>query len=80
MGFYSARYPGDIYGWFKPLAEAEGVPFLDLHELMSSLARSDLGRYAIKRDGHPTEEALGLVAEKVWRWLGPRLRTDLGRR
>jgi len=77
VGFYSARYPGGIYDWFAPLAAQEGVPFLNLQEPMSSLALSDLGRYAIKRDGHPTEEALALVAERVWTWYGQRLGRDL---
>ncbi len=77
VGFYSARYPGGIYNWFRPLAAKEGVPFLNLQEPMSSLARSDLGRYAIKRDGHPTEEALALTADRVWSWYGKRLERDL---
>ncbi|MDP6786673.1 MAG: hypothetical protein QF830_02410 [Rhodospirillales bacterium] len=77
VGYYSARYPGGIYDWLRPLARKEGVPFLDLQEPMSSLARSDLGRYAIKRDGHPTEEAIALAADRVWTWNGRRLVQDL---
>jgi hypothetical protein len=77
VGFYSARYLGGIYDWFAPLAAQEGVPFLNLQEPMSSLALSDLGRYAIKHDGHPTEEAIALVAEQVWTWYGQRLDRDL---
>ena len=77
VGYYSAKNPGGIYDWFAPLAAQEGVPFLNLQGPMSSLALSDLGRYAIKRDGHPTEEALSLAADRVWAWYGRRLDRDL---
>ena len=77
VGFYSARYPGAVYDWLRPLAAQESVPFLDLQGSMSPLARSDLGRYAIKRDGHPTEEAIALTADRVWKWYDQRLDRDL---
>ena len=77
VGFYSARYGGGIYDWLKPIAMAEGVPFLDLQGPLSALASSDLERFAIKNDGHPTEEAIGLAGERIWDWLKPRLVADL---
>ena len=73
VGHYSARYTGKIYDWFKPLAKAEGIQFLNLQEPMSLLTSSNLERFAIKKDGHPTEEAIRLTAERIWVWLKPRL-------
>ena len=46
-------------------------------ETLSALASSDLERFAIKNDGHPTEEAIGLAGERIWDWLKPRLVADL---
>ena len=77
VGCYSARYGGGIYDRLKHMAEAEGVPFLHPQEPLSALASSDLERFAIKNDGHPTEKVIGLMGERIWDWLKPRLVADL---
>ncbi|MGH7178565.1 MAG: SGNH/GDSL hydrolase family protein [Tepidisphaeraceae bacterium] len=58
----------------EPFFREEGIEFFDSGNQIAPVLETDLEKYRIPGDWHPSEAATTLIAETVWPWLEPRLR------
>jgi lysophospholipase L1-like esterase len=54
---------------------AEKINFHDLYQTVGKAVSRNFKKFIIKKDQHPNETAHKLIAESLWPWLEPRLKS-----
>jgi hypothetical protein len=79
VSLYHYHYSPGVYEWLAPVMTDAAIPFLDLQAPIAAAVGDDVGGYFFTVDPHPNERTNALVARLAWRWLKPRLDSEIAR-